>query len=244
MNQDLRPLPRFSPGSTLVSQLTAKNLNAPARALDSLRADIQANVRMLPPGTRVAEERIGLITNQGPGGEADFSNAAYWVTFARYSSTSTVTGIDTYVEETRPGLDGVIRANNLSTDSHTLATDKTVVVRLQRVYTPKYPSTSSWVFQVSTTPPVTVRDVTVRLTQNGGSNGNDTTAPSYTYDCYAFAFDGSGNPTNGTQLATAVAPLVLWPKGPAPAATYGQGVTDGTYFKLVYAYEVPDTGVC
>ncbi len=76
----------------------------------------------------------------------------------------------------------------------------------------------------------------VVLSTDGGIDGTQTTAPTWTYTCKTLSND---------TLATARTPEVGRPNGPAPAATRGIGYFDYEHnFKLLYAFEVHGTGSC
>jgi hypothetical protein len=75
----------------------------------------------------------------------------------------------------------------------------------------------------------------VDLSQAAGSNGNKTTAASYTYDVTA---------KNGETLASALTPINDRPNGTATAATAGQAYYTAAGTLFVEAYEKYGTGWC
>lgn len=76
----------------------------------------------------------------------------------------------------------------------------------------------------------------VNLTQTGGSNGTQSTAPTYTY---------TATDLNSNQLGTGLSPERPRPNGAVTAATKGTGYynTSGT-FVLAEAWETPGSGHC
>jgi hypothetical protein len=75
----------------------------------------------------------------------------------------------------------------------------------------------------------------VRLTQNGGSNGDKTAAPTYTYDVASL---------DGRSLAGKQTPVVSRPKGRVTAAAWGLAIWLNGTFVLLYAFEVPGSAAC
>jgi hypothetical protein len=76
----------------------------------------------------------------------------------------------------------------------------------------------------------------VKVTQTGGSNGNKTTAASYTYTV---------NDLNNDQLGTSIALAKSRPYGLVTAgSTYGLAFYDGSTLKLWDAGEYPGSGGC
>ena len=76
----------------------------------------------------------------------------------------------------------------------------------------------------------------VTLSRDGGDDGNQSSAPDYTYTATGL---------DGTELGTTLTPLVGRPAGAAVAASYGIGYanTAGT-FVLGHAFEIPRTVPC
>ena len=82
----------------------------------------------------------------------------------------------------------------------------------------------------------------VKVKQSGGSNGNATTAPTYTYHIYrAFdTTDDAANKLNNASSGAAVSPEKSRPNGKVTAATIGLAYYDNTgEIKLYEAHEKP-----
>jgi hypothetical protein len=78
--------------------------------------------------------------------------------------------------------------------------------------------------------------IPVSLSTDGGTNGDASTAPSYTYTVTPI---GGGDP-----ITTTASPQVARPDGTATAASYGLGYYTGGTFHLLYAFEIPGSGSC
>lgn len=85
----------------------------------------------------------------------------------------------------------------------------------------------------------------VTLVQSGGSNGNKTTAPTYTYHVYHPTDTSNARKLNTASSGAAVSPEKERPFGLVTAATIGLAYYDNTgTIKLYEAYEKPGRGGC
>jgi len=113
----------------------------------AIAEDIRRNLRERFPNSRVISHRVAKIANKGPANEADFTGKPYyWIQFQRIQIATD--GTVTFIDETAPGLGGIVEATNLSeaATSHAIATDGTVYVDARLVDHRTVPPVRRWYF--------------------------------------------------------------------------------------------------
>ncbi len=195
----------------------------------AIRALLLANGLEGPDAEADARNRggfLGIVKASGGGGEADYTDERYWVERAIIKggarAARITVGLDTleaFDTGTRP--EGYIHtASNIAekvSGTHNVPVNTPVWVHavMDGGATPQ----KRFVFNTSAmTPAGVLFEVTVA--QSGGTNGNLTTAPTYTYNVTNLA---------GTSIGSALA--VLWArpkKGAVTAATHGFAFYDAS----------------
>lgn len=216
----------------------------------------------LPGGLQPPLEFYGVIVSTGPSGEADYTDARYWVqsvdiTQAAYADINAIAS--PYVLT----LDYWVSATNLAevvAGTHTLPTvgalDPTspttasvvsaggTLVRVKEIAASKLTSNindcANKVFVLEPIPVGTPSTSVAYLTQVGGSNGSTTSYPTYTYNIY---FDVAKTQLAGGTLTVQAHRMLMVP---VTAATLGiiQRDTTGSYALMAVLDEYPASNPC
>jgi len=193
----------------------------------------------------VEEVFFGKVTDEGPNGEPDFADGdpRYWVQ-RLMPCVSTLSEPITMEDDTNPQSEmtqdggitvpSIVMGTNwveISDANNFLQTDDLVTVMTI------YCHVDGKLYKMYLIAPLRKRDVfPVRLSSDGGSNGTNTGAPTYTYTVKDI--------TNTTTLGTTVSPDVARPYGAVTAATYGLAYYLSGTLHLLIAFEVPGSGGC
>lgn len=195
----------------------------------------------------IASAFFANVSNSGPNGESDFTDARYWLDRIDVDAAVDLTSEaiefadDPYVvSATIPGtvlgisLFEAPAKGAMGNGTHVCPVGTRVLVL--GLVRPTNSGVIDFVFWYS--PPGIL---VVNLTQTGGSNGTQTTAATWTYTAKVRNADAS----SGATLGTGLAPLKPREHGSRTAATIGEGYYDGAgTFILKEAWEPPGTVGC
>lgn len=224
----------------------ASHRNEVLDAVDALRMPMDGvSPAWIPP----SNARLGIVTNAGPNGEADWTDERYWIKDAVIQGTDyDAPTASLSAVEYAPAVD----ANGGTTDgayprcatnlaeiaagSHLLATDGTQIVWYWQEVAMRSDGAADERWLMVAPPPGLFP---VKVTKDGGSDGTSSAAASWTYTVKTLA---------GSTLGTGVAVTRPRPNGKmtyqSGSSGYGLAFYDGTTLKLWDAGEVPTSGAC
>jgi hypothetical protein len=225
------------------NRLSASHLQEPVNVLRKFLALPDALVAKFGDGAArpVYDIFLGKVVTSGPNSEADYTDERYWVkpqyivggdTSADPIDTDDITP-DTLPDEAGGQIPDTLTVTNIAEwldGSHQLRSG--ALVFYIGIYDWQEQSIIRWVMNVGGPTGV----IPVSLATDGGTNGDASSAPSYTYTVTPIG--------GGSTIATAASPQVARPTGTATAASYGLGYYTGGTFSLLYAFEIPGSSSC
>lgn len=223
--------------------LFADYLNEMAAQINELKKQLNERMQPIPTSSAIGHF-MGVVRSTGPNAESDYTDSRYWVQRldAATATTAKLLNVTANAVSVADMDKGYVTATNISeislstsdtfasTGTHNLNAGTLVhVFAIARNTSP--PAKFYWFH--GPRPNVLFA---VTLSQTGGSNGNKTTAASWTYTVTSLA---------GVQLGTSKSPEWPRPNGTMTAATKGLAYYDNDgALVLSVAFEQPGSGGC